>query len=68
MQSFFFPFFVVLMVSCAGRILKVFAPNLLKLSLIENKMASMAVSIPTRQVIPTAIISNVKTDLKRLFL
>lgn len=31
-------------------------------------MLSIAVSIPTRQLIPTAMISNVSSDLKKLSL
>jgi hypothetical protein len=44
----------------------VFAPSLLKLSDIEKRIASMAVKIPTRQVIPTAMIINVSSDLSKL--
>ena len=44
------------------------APSLLKLSLIENSTLSMAVSIPTRQVIPIAIISSVRRDRTQLSL
>lgn len=42
------------------------APILLKLLLIENKMVSMAVRIPTRQVIPTAMISKVSKARTKL--
>jgi hypothetical protein len=39
------------------------APRLLKLSFTEPPIASMAVRMPTRAVIPTAIINMVSTDL-----
>jgi hypothetical protein len=54
------------MVSDAGLTLKELAPNLLKLSLIENKILSMAVRMPTRQAIPTAMMSRVRKDRKKL--
>jgi hypothetical protein len=42
------------------------APNLLKLLLIEKSIASIAVKIPTRHVIPIAMMSNVSKDLRKL--
>ena len=54
------------MFSLRGRILKELAPSLLKLSFIENKMLSIAVKMPTRQVIPTAMIINVRHVLIKL--
>jgi len=54
------------MFSLAGRILKELAPNLEKLSLMENKTLSMAAKIPTKHVIPTAMISRVSEDLNKL--
>ena len=48
--------------------LKELAPSLVKLSLIEKIILSMAVSIPTKQVIPTAMIINVRDVLRMLAL
>jgi len=39
-----------------------------KLSLIENKIASIAVRIPTKHIMPTAMIIKVRNDLKKLVL
>ena len=50
------------------RMLKVFAPMLVKLSLMESLIESIAVKIPTKAVIPIAIIKIVKTVLSKLLL
>ena len=60
------PLLLLFIFSLVGLILIELAPNLLKLSLIENSIESMAVKIPTRQVIPTAMISNVSEVLRKL--
>ena len=46
----------------------VLAPILLKLSVTDPFMASMAVRIPTRAIIPMAIIIMVRTERSRLVL
>jgi len=49
-------------------IVKVFAPKLVKLELILCFIESMAVKIPTKAVIPMAMISMVRIDLSKLLL
>jgi len=53
------------MFSVVGLMLIELAPSRLKLSLIENRIESIAVRIPTKQVIPTAMISNVSDVLRK---
>lgn len=53
-------------VSLALRKEKELAPILVKLSLMVLSTLSIAVRIPTKQVMPTAMISSVKNDRKKL--
>ena len=57
-------YFIILLLS----IVKVFAPIMVNSFVSEFVMESMAVRIPTRAIIPKAIIEIVKIVLKRLVL